>query len=181
MQLIEILLSLAVLWRVLIGTVVGAVAGAVALTAVPSLGAAAVFAGAFFGASAGVVWLATVTEATTPTAQRSMSAGSRVVLLGAVWALGILWGNLLEAVFNVWVSALLLALATPLLALLFFRLTGQRVAPVGQALAVLALLLGLSFSHVSGWGYGERASNPSIERTPSGKLRLPTVAAHVER
>ena len=28
---------------------------------------------------------------------------------------------------------------------------------------------------------GARSPNPSIERTPSGRLRLPAVTAHVER
>ena len=53
-------------------------------------------------------------------------------------------------------------------------------APAKAALGALALLLQTEpVAHLFN-GAGPRP-NPSIERTPSGRLRLPTVTAHVER
>ena len=61
--------------------------------------------------------------------------------------------------------------------------------PAGPLVAIVAS----SFSSLLRWASAlripavvtslvvEQASNPSIERTPSGRLRLPTGTAHVER
>ena len=182
MDLLEALFSAVVLWRVLLGAIAGALAGAAALALFPALGVAVVFASAFIGASAGVIWLA-VASRSTRRAEAVAPAGfsSRLVVFGAAWAIGVLWGGLLEAALSVWLSAVLLAAATPAFAWLAFRLSGHRLSGAAQLAAVLALWLGLFVSHVSGLGAGYQASNPSIERTAKITLRVLSSAAHVER
>jgi hypothetical protein len=181
------LLHAAALWRLVLGAVVGGVGSAIVLFAFPAAGAAAVFFGVFVGASAGVVWLAYASRvpssgaAPQPPASTTQSWFSRFLVFGVVWMLGILWGTLFESVFGLVASAILLAAFTPALAWLSFRLSGRRVSLLAQVAAVAALWLGLATPHLSQWSVGGQASNPSIERTSSGKLRLPAAAAHVER
>ena len=180
MDLLEALVSLAVLWRVVVGAFAGGLAGVAVAALVPGLGSSSVLVGALLGAAGGILWLASQSSAKSLPAIQAPEP-SRVVIFGAVWALGVLWGSLLSVQLGLFQSAALLAAGTPAIAWLSRRFTGRRVSALAQVGAVLMLWLGLAVSHVSGWATSQEASNPSIERTASSKLRLLPAAAHVER
>ena len=144
MDLLEVVLQLAIAWRLVLGAIAGLLVALVLSLAFPHLPHGAWFLLGFLGAASGIVWHAIIHSSKQPAYPATLSLPQKALMFLAVAAMGGLWGALVQSALGA-TAAIVAVLITPaILGPILGALSKEKLGLSSIALATVASIPGFS-------------------------------------
>jgi hypothetical protein len=146
-DLLELVLQLAIAWRLVLGAIAGLSVAFVLSLVFPHLPHGAWFLLGFLGASVGVLWHAIIHSSKQPTSPATLSLPQKTLMFLAVAAMGGLWGALVQSALGTTAAVVAVLITPAILGPILGALSKEKLGLWSIALATVASILGFSTPH----------------------------------